>query len=90
MSKAPFHSRRFLSPILLVLFVLSLGMLWSQSLPTQPAGYYDRKTAVQTPDSRAEKEAESLVSLSPETIISILRRETGLLLEVKKAVVRKA
>ncbi len=90
MSKAPFHSRRFLSPILLVLFVLSLGMLWSQSLPTRPAGYYDRKTAVQTPDSRAEKEAESLVSLSPETIISILRRETGLLLEVKKAVVRKA
>ena len=51
---------------------------------------YDRKTALDTPDSRAEQEAEQLVSLSPETIISILRKESGLLLQFKRVLVRKA
>jgi len=41
-------------------------------------------------DSRAEKEAERLVSLSPDNIILILRREPGLFLEVKKMYVRRA
>ncbi len=40
--------------------------------------------------SRAELEAEQRVSLSAETIISILRDEPGLLLQVKKMLVRKA
>jgi len=56
----------------------------------QASVYVQRKTAVDQTDSRAEKEAEQMVSLSPETIISMLRRESGLLLEIKKAVVRKA
>ncbi len=40
--------------------------------------------------SRAEQEAEQMVSLSAEDIITILRREQGLLLEVKKMLVRTA
>jgi protein involved in polysaccharide export with SLBB domain len=46
--------------------------------------------AVDQSDSRAEKEAERLVSLSPDNIIVILRREPGLFLEVKKMYVRRA
>lgn len=51
---------------------------------------------VRTPDSsalrqsRADREADRLVSLSPDRIIEILNKEPGLLLEVKKALVRKA
>src|SRR5215469_2841370 len=40
--------------------------------------------------SRADQEAQRMVSLSPEKIISILQQEPGLLLEVKKVYVRKA
>jgi len=40
--------------------------------------------------SRAEQAAEDLVSLSPDKIVDILQRESGLLLEVKKLLVRKA
>src|ERR1041384_1353359 len=51
---------------------------------------YDQKTALDVPDSRAEHEAEQLVSLSPEKIISILQKESGLLLQFKRVLVRKA
>ena len=40
--------------------------------------------------SRAEEEAEQMVSLSAEDITGILEKEPGLLLEVKKMLVRKA
>ena len=40
--------------------------------------------------SRAEQAAEQEVALSPEKIIELLRQEPGLLLEVKKMLVRKA
>ena len=40
--------------------------------------------------SRAEQEAEQMVSLSAEDIIAILEKEPGLLLEVKKMLVRTA
>jgi len=40
--------------------------------------------------TRAEQEADRLVSLSPEKIIALLQQETGLLLQVKKLLVRKA
>jgi hypothetical protein len=59
---------------------------WGQ----QPVGYYDHKSAIDQAHSRAEQEAEQLVSLSADRIISLLREETGLLLQVKKALVRKA
>src|SRR5580704_4935330 len=58
---------------------------WSQ----QPATY-SRSTAIDQKDSRAENEAESMVSLSADRILFILRDEPGLLLQIKKAVVRKA
>jgi protein involved in polysaccharide export with SLBB domain len=49
-----------------------------------------RHTAIDNSQSRAEQAADELVSLSPDEIISILRKNPGLLLEVKKALVRKA
>jgi protein involved in polysaccharide export with SLBB domain len=68
-------------------FVLACSALvWSQQqrLPYTPS------TAISRADSRAERAAEQMVSLSADNIISLLRQETGLLLQVKKAVVRKA
>jgi protein involved in polysaccharide export with SLBB domain len=74
------------------LLAVSAGQLYSQDQP----GYdnrqstYSRTRAVDDADSRAEKEAERLVSLSPDNIILILQREPGLFLEVKKMYVRRA
>ncbi len=76
-----------------------LGLVWSLLAPLalgslllaqQPSSYYDRKSAVDQADSRAEREAEQMVSLAPDTIIALLRKETGLMLQVKKALVRAA
>jgi protein involved in polysaccharide export with SLBB domain len=50
----------------------------------------NRTRAIQSSDSRAQQEADRLVSLSADKIISILLEEPGLLLEVKKMLVRKA
>jgi protein involved in polysaccharide export with SLBB domain len=58
---------------------------WSQ----QPASY-TRSTAIDQANSRAEHEAEQMVSLSADRILFVLRQEPGLLLQVKKALVRKA
>src|SRR5438034_3487124 len=57
---------------------------------TQTRSAYDRSTAIEQSSSRAQNAADDLVSLSAEKIISLLREETGLLLEVKKLLVRKA
>src|SRR2546430_4559197 len=57
---------------------------------TQIRSVYDRTTAIEQSNSRAQNAADDLVSLSAEKIISLLREETGLLLEVKKLVVWKA
>ncbi len=53
---------------------------------------YGRGRAITTEPakSQAEQEAEEQVAFSAETIIGILQNEPGLLLEVKKALVRKA
>ena len=58
---------------------------WSQHSAT-----YSRSSAIDQADSRAEREAEQMVSLSADSILHILREEPGLLLQVKKALVRKA
>src|SRR5580704_8681821 len=58
---------------------------WGQ----QPAAY-SRSTAIDQKNSRAEHEAEQMVSLSADRILFILRDEPGLLLQIKKALVRKA
>lgn len=74
----------------LLLIALSVGLAFC----TQAAGQYsfptDHKTALDVPESQAEREAEQLVALSPEKIISILQNETGLMLQVKRLLVRKA
>ena len=49
-----------------------------------------RTTASLDAESRAEQEADRLVSLSAEKIITLLDQEPGLLLQVKKMLVRKA
>jgi polysaccharide export outer membrane protein len=50
----------------------------------------ERTAAAETAESRAQRAADDLVSLSADKIISLLRAESGLLLQVKKALVRKA
>jgi protein involved in polysaccharide export with SLBB domain len=61
--------------------------VWSQQ---RPSVSYATNSAIDQSHSRAEQEADQLVSLSADKIIAILQDETGLLLQVKKAVVRKA
>jgi protein involved in polysaccharide export with SLBB domain len=80
-----------LLPLVLIILVGPVARC-QQSNPTSD----DRKTfssrtrALDEADSRAEKEAERLVSLSPERIILLLQQEPGLSLEVKKMLVRRA
>jgi polysaccharide export outer membrane protein len=52
--------------------------------------YYDRTKAVPLDQSRAEQEADRLVALSADQIISLLTDEPGLLLQCKKLLVRTA
>jgi protein involved in polysaccharide export with SLBB domain len=73
------------------LFGIVLGCssaLWSQQ--SQQHLSYTPSSLIDPSNSRAEKEAEQTVSLSPDKIIFILRDETGLMLQVKKALVRTA
>src|SRR5437762_8259044 len=73
-----------------VIFTLVLGFALIASAVGQNRSAYDHSAALDQADSRAEREAAQLVSLSPDKIISLLREETGLMLEVKKLLVRKA
>ncbi len=72
------------------LFLLCTGLGWSTTVWSQQSPGYGRSTAIDQADSRAEQEAEQMVSLSADKITQILENEAGLLLQVKKAVVRKA
>jgi hypothetical protein len=69
--------------LLQIAIVLSLG-LW----PGTEA--HSQVKRAENPNDRAEQEAEQMVSLSAAAIQQILVREPGLLLEVKKTLVRKA
>jgi len=83
------HVCRMRSNVVAASVALILGCsapLWSQ----QQRFSYTPSTAIDQANSRAEQEAEQMVALSAEKIIQILRDETGLLLQVKKALVRKA
>jgi protein involved in polysaccharide export with SLBB domain len=51
---------------------------------------YSTNTTVDQARSQAQQEADQVVALSADKILAILDEEPGLLLEVKKAVVRKA
>jgi protein involved in polysaccharide export with SLBB domain len=74
------------------LFVLlSIGWVCSVVARCQESiAYGVRGTAIDQAKSRAEQAAEQMVSLSADKIVSILSEEPGLLLEFKKALVRKA
>jgi hypothetical protein len=71
--------------VLVLLFLTCTSILSAQERP-----YSEQRRATDGVASRAELEAERLVSLSADQIITILQHETGLLLQVKKLIVRKA
>ena len=70
--------------------LLCMGLAFSAAAWSQQPASYSRSTAIDQANSRAEHEAEQMVSLSADRILAILRQEPGLLLQVKKALVRKA
>lgn len=59
-------------------------------LPGQSARNPDRSDRPNWVTSRAAQEAEDMVSLSADQILSLLRQDLGLLLQAKKLLVRKA
>jgi protein involved in polysaccharide export with SLBB domain len=72
------------------LVLLCVGLVFSATAWSQQPAAYSHSTAIDQANSRAEHEAEQMVSLSPDRILSVLRQEPGLLLQVKKTLVRKA
>ncbi len=85
MNSKPSHAlyKAVLSSITLLVLLMSSSGLFAQD-------YSSRTRAIDQSDSRAEKEAERMVSLPADKIIILLRQEPGLFLEVKKMLVRKA
>jgi hypothetical protein len=71
--------------ILASFLVLCTALAAAQDSPV-----YGRTQALDESRSQAEERAEQTVSLSAEKLIALLQKETGLLLEVKKFLVRKA
>ncbi|MGA2356131.1 MAG: SLBB domain-containing protein [Terriglobales bacterium] len=76
--------------ILAVFLAVSAPWVCAQAVSAQDTPIYSRTPALETSRSQAERQAEETVSLSAEKLIGLLRRETGLMLEVKKLLVRKA
>src|ERR1041385_7530299 len=72
--------------LLTMIVILSASYVFAQNVPL----YRDNQPQRNGTKSRAELEAEERVSLSPDTILQILQQEPGLLLPVKKVLVRKA
>src|SRR5208282_970720 len=73
------------SAILASLLILCAVLMFAQDSPV-----YGRTRALDESRSQAERQAEQTVSLSADKLITLLYKETGLLLEVKKLLVRKA
>jgi len=85
--------KKSMSPVFKLAAVCVLGGLVFSEISAQESPsqkIQTRTTALPDSSSRAEREAEQLVSLSADKIISLLNEEPGLLLEVKKTLVRKA
>jgi protein involved in polysaccharide export with SLBB domain len=68
----------------------SLLTLCTALMSAQDSSVYGRTRALDQSHSQAERQAEQTASLSAEKLITLLQKETGLLLEVKKLLVRKA
>ena len=73
------------STLLCVLILITAAYAQNQGRVT-----YNRTPAIDDSQSQAERVAEEAVSLSAEKILSLLRKEPGLLLEFKRLLVRKA
>jgi protein involved in polysaccharide export with SLBB domain len=73
-----------------LLSVLVVAPGRAQNAQNQTNNSPDRNRSIDPTESRAERAADELVSLSSDRIIGLLRTEPGLLLQVKKALVRKA
>lgn len=87
--KTRFLPVRYLRSLILVGLLLAVTGLMAQTQPP-PRSNYDRTKAIPQEQSRAEQEAEHLVSLSADKIVSLLTGEPGLFLECKKLLVRTA
>lgn len=85
--KAP---RIFPVALLIVSFLGTTLVLGQEHESDNNPDYVTRTRARDESDSRAEKEAERLVSLPSERIVLFLQQEPGLFLEVKKMLVRRA
>lgn len=83
----PIAGLRCFGRVALCFLLGSSALAWGQQ---QQRLSYSPSTVVDQANSRAEQAAEQMVSLSADKIISILREETGLLIQVKKTLVRKA
>src|SRR3984957_3252330 len=79
------RSRIATTAVLISLLSLSVAIASAQDSPV-----YGRTRALDESRSQAEQQAEQTVSLSADKLVSLLQKETGLLLEVKKLLVRKA
>lgn len=81
-------------PAVLLALTFSLSLMSTsaaaQDDQTRRSSEYDRNKAVPVRHSRAEMEADRLVSLSADKIVSLLASEPGLFLECKKLLVRTA
>ncbi len=75
---------------LLFTLACALAGAGAASAQVQAPFSYNRTGAIDASHSQAEEAAEDSVSLSADKIIPLLERETGLLLVVKKLLVRKA
>ncbi len=76
--------------VVFLVSVLVAAPAGAQNAQNQTNNNPDRSRAIDPAESRAEQAAQELVSLSSDRIITLLRAEPGLVLQVKKALVRKA
>jgi protein involved in polysaccharide export with SLBB domain len=85
---------RMTRPAICLLMACATIAWAQQAAPVRPTPVdresYDRTKAVPVEQSRAQQEADRLVSLSSDKIVSLLNDEPGLLLECKKVLVRTA
>src|SRR6266496_488634 len=84
------HSRMLVVILAASFFGGELGSLAQERSEDNRADYASRTRALGEADSRAEKEAERMVSLPPEKIVLLLQQEPGLFLVIKKMLVRRA
>ena len=84
------NSRWKTSRLALQLVVLASIVMLALPVVAQDQDYAGRSKALDDANSRAEREAEQMVSLPAQKIIALLDNEPGLFLQVKKMLVRKA